>query len=568
MNHDPVRPEARADIAALRRRLARLAGEIDARFVTAGATLADSVATIDRVVATLDTLIGALDDRSAGAAVHALAECARVLDALPAMQAERLEDIALVRHTTAELGAGLLELQQGMRALSVNGTNLRVVATGAPALADLIEPLFAGFDEGDAQLGALAADFAEVTARFASVQRLARLFAAECAKVAPALPRRLADDARALRARQVAVGESAATVGAIARAVRDRVGVVLRALQIGDITHQRVGHVVAALRLLGLAAPQHVLPHVSEQAEQATVAHLLRLLAAQLADTAAEFEEQTSALLAGLRDLTPDAGRLHTLLAACGAESGGDFLRALEQSIVEVERLTDAVRLANDRSRVLGVALGEAFQRLMHRVDALGVAHAGLQRVAMAIRACGAELGAEGQAAVAIADAIRACVARLDAARAGMIGAVAALERANLGARHRARFETQLTAGAGLGKSLAGIRLACRRIDRGIGDDGLDPRALAEALECAATGLQGELLLGASLREIAEAMHALGGGHGTPVGDADALLRALLPQVAGCYSMTRERDIHRGHLLPGMGRIQAAEVEESDDGLF
>jgi len=247
----PIRTEGSVDLTALRHQLEQLAGEIDTRFVHAGTILAVSVETIGRVIATLDTLVGALDARSAGAAAQTLTDSARTLDALPAMQAERLADIALIRHQTAAMQAHAAQIREAMRVLSVNGTNLRVLATGAPALADLIDPLFGCFDEGEAQLDAFAAALCELAAHVASLQRVARLFGAECAKVVPAVPRQLADSAHALRAHQAAIGASAVSIGGIARGVRDRTSVLLCALQIGDITRQRIEHVVAALRLLG-----------------------------------------------------------------------------------------------------------------------------------------------------------------------------------------------------------------------------------------------------------------------------------------------------------------------------
>jgi len=567
----PIRIESAADPAALRHQLEQLAGEIDARFVHAGTILAHSVETIGRVIATLDTLVGALDERSADAAAHALAESARVLDALPAMQAERVEDVAFIRRGTGDIQRHAAQIREAMRVLSVNGTNLRLVATGSPALADLIEPLVTCFDRGEVQYEMFAAELGELAAHIASVRRVARLFASECARVVPAVPRKLAEVAGALRAHRSAIVDCAASVGALARSARERVDVVLCALQIGDITRQRIEHVVAALQLISDSALGRALPPVSreEPAARGAAAHLLRLLAAQLTDAANEFEGQTGVLVAGLRELAPDAVRLHALMDSVGADRGErDFFHALERGIVDVDRLTEQLRVANERSRVLARAIGEAFQRMVRRADTLGASHAELQRIAAAVKVRGADLGSAGQSAVAIGNEMLACVARLDDARAAIAATIATLADPKLGMRHRERFNAQIAASAGLGKSLASIRLACRRTEQDIGETGLDARDLVEGLDDAAARLDRELPLSASLRDIAEAMHALGDGERGSPAEATALLQALLPQVAGCYSMARERDIHRGHLPPGMHWVCPAEIAEDDDGLF
>jgi len=565
MKLDSARPFAEsAGLTVLQRQLSELAGELDARFIDAGTILASTNATIGRLIGTLDTLVGALDARSAGTAAQTLSEGARMLEALPAMQAERLADIGLIRHGTTELQVHAAQIREAMRVLSLHGTNLRVLATGAPALADLVEPLFMCFDDGEAQLEVFAAELAELAAHVASTQRVARLFGAECVKVVPAVPQKLAENAESLRAHQLSVGAGAASIGAIARGVSDRASVLLCALQIGDITRQRIEHVVAALQLLGDSEG-------ANPAEAAAAAHLLRLLAAQLVDTAGEFDEQAHVLLAGLAELAPDAARLLALMEACGADGGEgkrDFFHVLERGIADVDRLTEQLSVANQRSRALARALGETFLRLVGRADTLGLAYAELQRIAAAVQLRAADLGMHRAVALEIADAMLVCVARLDGARAGIAKAIDMLANADLGTRHRGRFEAQIAASQGLARSLASIRLACRRTEQGLGETVIDARELVETLDEAGARLQRELQLGATIRGIADAMRALAGGDQAIPESADTLLRALLPRVASCYSMTRERDIHRGHLLPGMELACPAEIAEDDDGLF
>ncbi|MBO9499102.1 MAG: hypothetical protein J7483_06575 [Novosphingobium sp.] len=567
MKHETFETDnaAPADVLDLiQQQLATLAAGLDVRFVHAGTMLATSVETIDRVLGALDRVLHAIDDRTANEAVRTMRDSAKVMEALPAIQDERVSDVGVIRRATTQLQTHLLEIQEMLSVLRVNGTNLRIIATESPEFGGFVTDMFARFDTGDFQLEGFSSELRELTSGVASVQRVARLLAVEVVKVIPMVPNKLADDAFELQAHQAVVGQCAASVARIARLVQEQVGVVLGALQIGDITRQRVEHCVGAMRLAGVLDP-------AEPGEGQARAHVLRLLAAQITDIAADFEDAARRLLGALRDLGPETQELIEMMEECGA--GGDgrgYLFQLEQGIGDIDALTGQLRAANERAHVLSGLIANTMDSLTNRLDAVRAVRTDIQQIALLARGYGRTIGVSGRQAVAVAQEIDASAERMTQAVNGVGWAIRELAQVSLSIRHRQEFEAQLDAGLRFGKSLAHLREACRRTAQGVGEGGLDAHELVEWLEEAAARLRSELALGGSFRAAAAQLEMLADeaeAAAVPNG-SDSVLRMILERVGTLYSMAREREVHRGFLLPGMDFAKAPPVEEDEDGLF
>lgn len=551
-------------LAAVQNGLASIAAGIDARFLFAATTLATAVETIERLTASLDQVLHALDARSAGAAAATLRDSAARLNALPTLQAERVNDVETVRKATTDLYTHVTGIHEMLRMLRVRAANLRITTTGSDAFTAFVDDMCERFDAGEEHLEGFMAPLRELAAGAATVQRAARLLADECAKLIPLVPDRLAADAQALQAHQAGIAESATAVAEIARGVRDRVAVVLGTLQIGDITRQRVEHMVAALQLIGGRGARRSWPVAS---------HLLRLIAAQLVDVAEDFERETGLLLAALGELAPDAERLLALTRDGAPEDEGrSFLHRLERGITELDGLTSQLRSANERALTMSAVIADTMDQLTHRLDAVRAVRADVVHIAVNAMLRAQHMGAAGREAGAITEEIGTCADQLDRTVGVVAAAIFTLDAVSRAIRNRRAYEAQLDLGLKLGRSLALIREGCRRTEQAMGEGRFDSHELVEALVDAGERLGHELEIGGTIRRFALELRAMA-GEPVAIGSADdAALRELLVQVGALYTMAGEREVHRDYLLPGMEwkvtEVAAGEEEAFDDGLF
>jgi hypothetical protein len=568
MYHDRIEPSASARdavIETLQQALAGLAAGLDVRFVHAASTLATVIDTVNRVIASLDSIIHAIDEQTGKAAVRILRESARELTALPMLQHERVNDLGVVRRAAAELNLHVMQIQEVLRILRVNGTNLKIAASGAPSVTRFVDEMFARFDAGDAHLKGFMATLQELVGGVATVQRSARLIAAECAKVIPLVPDRLADDALELQAHQVSIADSAAGVRSIAREVQGRVAVILGALQIGDISRQRLEHMVAALQLLSARR----LETEPTPAARALEAHILALIEAQLADVAVDLDRETGLLVNALGELGPHTGELVSLIEESDAgHEGHAFLHRLERGFTDIDVLTEQLRAGTSKTLTMTAVVIDTMSELTTRLDAVRLMRADVQDIAVKARLHGERLGTAGRAAAIVAEEIGSCADRLDQAVNGVSWAIRELGAASVSIRHRHETALEADPGPKLAWSLALIREACRRTDRGIGEGGVDARELIQTLDDAGSRLADELELAATISGFVRTLRELG-GQAPAIDEADtAPLRAILQEIEAMYTMAREREVHRAFLLPGMELMAATQSDVLNDGLF
>ncbi|MET0308452.1 MAG: hypothetical protein ABW023_07075 [Sphingomonas sp.] len=567
MYHDRIEPAGSARDAVienLQQALAGLAAGLDVRFVHAASTLATVIDTVNRVIASLDSIIHAIDEQTGKAAVRILRESARELTALPLLQHERVNDLGVVRRAAAELNLHVMQIQEMLRILRVNGTNLKIAASGAPSVTRFVDEMFERFDAGDTHLKGFMATLQELVASVATVQRSARLIAGECAKVIPLVPDRLADDALELQAHQVSIADSAAGVRSIAREVQGRVAVILGALQIGDISRQRLEHMVAALQLVSARRLEEQTP-----AARAVEAHILALIEAQLADVGADLDRETGLLVNALDELGPHTGELVSLIDESDAgREGHAFLHRLERGFTEIDVLTEQLRAGNNKTLTMTAVVIDSMTELTTRLDAVRSVRADVQDIVAKARLHGERLGSSGRSVAVVAEEIGSCADRLDQAVNGVGWAIRELGAVSVSIRHRHETALETDPGPKLAWSLALIREACRRTDQGIGEGGVDARELIQTLDDAGERLADELELAATIAGFVRTLRELGGERVEIDETAQVPLREILCEIEAMYTMAREREVHRAFLLPGMELMAATQSETLEDGLF
>ena len=312
MFHAPIDRDAAAparapdDVALLQQRLALLAAGLDTRFVQAGSTLATGIEAVDRVIAALDGITSALDAKMADDAVDSLETTARHLAALPAAQQARAVKLGAVAGAARAVNALVMDMHEVLRVLRIYGTNIKIAAAGESDFVGFVDGMAERLGLGEQHLDAFLGRLKDLTTGIGGVQQAERLLATECARVVPAVPLRLAANAADLRGHIGRQADMARRVAGIARDMQQRIGIVLGALQIGDITRQRLEHVVAALEMLAAreraaAADPAIEVVVGDQVH--------RLLAAQLLASADEFEREAALLLGSLTAMGPDTAR-------------------------------------------------------------------------------------------------------------------------------------------------------------------------------------------------------------------------------------------------------------------
>ncbi|MHA6718100.1 hypothetical protein ACX40Y_01495 [Sphingomonas sp. RS6] len=572
------RPDQEISLAAVGAKIDEVASQLDARFVDAGNALAEAYAIVEKLVGALDAATQAMGREAADGAVENMRATADRLERLPEVQATRQAALARIQQTSKPLRDSIHQINRTLDFLRICGLNIKVAAAGAHGFADFADTMFARIDDGEREMSEIGAEIARLVGGIGSVIDIDRQLADECVKVIPQVPRKLAADAAALQAHQNEVARRAERIAEVAREIRAKVATAIGAMQIGDITRQRLEHVADGLRALIAFREGGEGEAPSPETAIAVSGHMTALFVAQARDTIDGFQQEVGVLAESLRGIVPSAEALVSLQAEAGnagddAESGS-FLAELERSVSDVAAVTARLRDADGQAQRLGAATSATAERLAARLKVVHRVTHDVHQMAWNTDLRCSRLGNEGRGLAMVASEIRGFANRLADISAAIEGAFEDLVACAAAVRDPQADEAD--AGQALTESLALIHDGAQRMRDGLsGLDG-DTAAVTRILSRATEKIDCDAEVSDALRDAVTRIEPLAAPCDAPDEAIEAPLRALLDQLARSYTMAREREVHRG-FVPGGDAAAEAEVADSaaadddddfDDGLF
>jgi hypothetical protein len=557
---DPTLTDVQATLSAL-------ASGLDARFVEAGSALATAFEIIERLVGSLEGVTNALDREAADAAVENMRATADRLTRLPALQQDRQRDLGAIRQASKSLRDQIAQIHRTLSFLRICGLNIKVAAAGAEEFSGFADNMFVRLDLGEEQLASFEREVKDLADKVARMVAAETLLAAECAKVIPQVPVKLAEDAVALQQHQAETAALAARIADVAREIRGKVAAALGALQIGDITRQRLEHVADGI--LALAAFIVEREDIDEGVAELVEGRTLSLLAAQAADTIQDFQREARVLSQSLRGIGPDAGRLLALKDGGGGQDAGghSFLTVLEQGIAEVESVTGQLREADAQSDTLSSATSETAESLARRLKAVRKVQSDVEQMAWNTGLRCRRMGEDGLALAVIATEIRQFSNNLEAVSDRIAQTFDQLASATGSIQARREQGGKMDAGRALTDSLSSIRTGGERMRANLASLDGDASTVVAILRDSTDKVDCEAEIGAALSEAAARLAGF-------VRDEEELpeaaiepVSAMLGRIARSYTMAREREVHKRFAL-GAVEENVAAAEEDDDGLF
>ena len=562
----PVPSPAAASLSQLRADLGDMAYGLDAHFIHAGQTLAVAVETIDEMVGALENITSALDGEAAASSVADFVALADRLSDMPAHQAGREAELQQLADTASLLRDEVEEMQGRLFALRIFGINMKIAAAGTEPFVGFVDKMNTRITQGEDHLSGISQDLVMLVQSIAGVRQSGQQLLAECASITPRVPDRLRCDASDLGDFVGRLGQIAATSTATARGIQGRIAVVLGALQISDITRQRLEHVAAMLELVEQ-------PGELDPASDADIqAHIHRLAAAHIETIAEEFGQESDRLVAALRALAPDTAHLLELILAQGTDGGRAFLQRLEQAIGEIGEVTAHLDRAQSDSQRISSVITDMSSRLGQRFDQLRVVRNNLQDIAINTRLMCRRLEGVGRAVSVVAGEIAIYANHLEQA---MARALVPARRLQDTSQTMAAAPTDNSNSASISKvlarALAVIGEGCQSSEIGVGQIAEQAANLVGMLEGTAAALHRDLSQVAHMRAIAQRLQSGADASGPRDAASQAALAQLLHSIAGSYSMAAEREVHRRFLLPGMELANIAPsvpAQDLDDRLF
>ncbi|MES3095964.1 hypothetical protein [Sphingomonas aerolata] len=557
--------------SALATELESVASGLDQRFVDAGRSLERAYDTVGNLIGSLESVTNALDRDAADRAVATMQANADQLASLPARQRTRQHSLDILQQASGTVQTEIGRVDRTLDLLKICGQYLKVAAAGAHGFAEFADAMVAELDVSEREIHEISKEVGQLASTVPCVVEVNRVLASECARLCPHVPDKLAADAIGLQQNQIEAARRAETIATIARDIRSKLSAAHGALQIGDITRQRLEHVAQACSLLGTAVDE--LNRAGDPAAASALeGQVMAMLAAQVADAAADLQKESRLLGGNFRAIATQVATMVAPHESSGVErtSDGAFLQLLEQSVADVDAVTAQLRDADMRSTQLGSEASATVRRLGDRLTTIHRVTSGVRIMAWNSDLRSFRMGREGDGLARIATEIRCAVNTLEAVSASIASAFEQLSDA-ADAIGSPPDGDEATAGS-LPEALAVIRAGALLTRHGMSGLDRDAGAIHDIVAAMTSTLDCETAFAEPLARINAKLDALA----MPLVEASQSISTtgeqLFHAINALYTMARERQVH-ARFSPSQEQPEAevaAMSEDADDcdGLF
>jgi len=562
-----------ADDGEAHARLETARGAIEGRFVEVGDVLSQVVDGTGALITALDRMREGLEGQEVAAATRQLGEASNQLRELPEALHLRRDRLGALVSAGDALTACIEDMRQHLAYLRVFGVNIKItsggIAAAGPEFAIFAQEICDCIELGRTQLDTFRNGLSGMDQTLRAALGHEDDLRRRCDGLLPAVPDALVGQTAAIAAHQAKIAQITNRVGELVRDVRKKIGLALAALQIGDITRQRIEHVQYGLTLLRTSAPALAF---SSEARGRLEAFVHRLLAAQLRATIDDFHRDVSRIGQSVSAIAGDASEILRLRehAQGGSEKDGSFLRDLESSVGEAFALVDDIDAGARQAETVSRSAANSARDLSAQIEAIQNMRADVQMMALNTTLKCSRIGETGKPLGVIAVELRAHAGHLETSAARTLAALQSLS-ASADAQPQADGQDG-AAGAALAlrDAVSRIRKTGDAVEGDLVDAARQGADVVEMLRRAAARFDFQRQVGDHLdRAVAELENQSGE---VPVNDLMSALSPLLTDLARSYTMAQEREVHaaltEGLPMAAIETPSEPEAVEDDDLLF
>lgn len=556
-------------------------------FLAVGNRLSDAVGIFARLGELFATLRASLDDPELARAAAALSAVGGDLGGLAAALGDEEATLARLCTLNGRVARHIDMVHRTIRAISMLAINAHISASDVDAEGEDVAAFALRFKQLAAGARATIAASAAQCARLGKALDAARLrhrgFMLEHHRGLAMMAEQIGACVRAMEARRAGAAEVSRTIGGGSQQISADIGAVVMALQISDITRQRLDHVAEALAsaargLGGDTAPaeagQGWAAGLGPEQLQAVGIGVCRLGEAQLADTLRNFDRELERAAASLRKLAAEAEDL-VALGARGYGNGqngfASFLATLRAELAEALALFRTCQRHRAEVDAQMAVAGGGLRDLLEQLGQVESIEEEIRLVSLNTAFLCQRIGSKGRVLATIAQELRGRAAELLDQVRGLavvveeIGSVAAAFEQSREAHGAARIAAmEQTIAAALDPfSRGGAELAAALAR--LGPEG---SAVGKSL-CSSVAKLGDLAETTfALRALHRRLGGIAGRHPTCAGDEE-LRRERLRLFPVGYTMASERAIHAALCGGHTAQAPAASLEDAVlDALF
>lgn len=557
---------------AIVERLEDARGRIEKRFLDGGTVLLSILDSIDKLVSTLDHVTGSLDEEAASRTKKALTGTMTDLSRLPDLEKGRQEELIAVSAIEKQLRLQVADMRETLRYLRTFAVTAKISGAVIPDFAGFAAEIIERIQFGSTQAELFAEKLDSLAAKVMPATKRGRQILESYAVLIPGIVTDLGTSADQLNAHHRELASTAATVRQLAGGVQMKLATVLSAMQIGDITRQRIEHCQLAFRVLSeyLQTPEGM----QLKADQRDRLWLLirQLVSQQLEETHADFHRDTSKIVSTVASFDAEIRHildLGTKMKPVEGDASGSIIRQLEANIEKAKQIVHEVEAGAMEADALCQSTEAIVTELLQSIEVVKVVRTDIQYMALNTNLRCSKIGEEGRAINVITAELRNFAGLMDGTAEHILVSLQSLQttatrmrNTNTGTTNDERLEYRLASASD------SIHAAADQMDASLKNLDEQGRSAAKLMKTAIPQLDFNAELGEILAECT-ALSAPDSFEIPSLEDIAPALEEIGPRIYKSYTMVAERDIHAQILgRPNSAQPVVQEVFENDDDLL
>ena len=553
-------------------RLEAARSKVEQRFLEGGNVLLSVMEVLNRLLASLDNISRALETGSANDTMAGLLATVKNLSELPAIENLRQTNLEALALAGSGMRSHVDDMQETMRYLQTFAVTVKITGAGLPEFAGFAEEILDRIRSGTSEVKGFAEQLLALEKDLTVARSFGATISKQYAQTVPDVVRALENDARTITEHRAKLGVIAREVGVLARAIQSKVATTLSALQIGDITRQRIEHVQATLSMLDTCLAGDEVRGLSGHDRERLANIIHHLCAAQMVEMVEDFQRDSRNVVQTIASFGGDTQEILNLRTQMQGNGGDDnFMRALEESVTKALGIVAQVEAASLKADAVSQSTAATASRLLEGIDNIRSIKMDIHYMALNTNLRCSRLGEEGRSINVVTGELRLFAGKLDESADAIVTGLTRLDKAA-----EAMNATASSGSRGLEERLNGavsnIRATANAMEDELATLSEHGREVATQISLMIAKLDFQHDLGEILSACADELCMIAGADIASSEGLEAVLAPLSQRVFKTYTMVQERNVHHA-VIPPMEGFEApaaapAPAAQNDDDLF
>nr|WP_307233490.1 chemotaxis protein [Pararhizobium capsulatum] len=549
-------------------------GKVEQRFLEGGNVLLSVMDVLNRLLASLDNISRSLETGSADDTMADLLATVRNLSDLPQIQSSRQTHLEVLAKAGGGMRTHVADMQETMRYLQTFAVTVKITGAGLPEFSGFAEEILERIRSGTGEVNSFATQLAALEKELSLARSFGTNISKQYAQTVPDVAKALENDVKTITEHRKKLGVIAREVSVLARGIQSKVGTTLSALQIGDITRQRIEHVQAALSMLDTCLDGDECKVLDFDARGRLVNIIHHLCAAQMVEMVEDFQRDSRNVVQTIASFGGDTQEILNLRAQMqgnGSDGQDNVMRALEESVTKALGIVKQVEAASLKADQVSQSTTETASRLLEGIGNIRGVKMDIHYMALNTNLRCSRLGEAGRSINVVTGELRIFAAKLDESADAIVGGLTQLDTAaeNIASAGSAG---SLQLGERLNGAVSNIRTTANAMEEELANLSEHGRRVASQISLMIAKLDFQHDLGEILATCADELCDIAGPDIAGAEGLEAILGGLSQRVFKTYTMVQERNVHNAVIpqIEAFAPLTAAPVQaaQSDEDLF